>query len=153
MPSLPAIDLVSPHPTIVRTLRPWEAFLRPAVRVVVSVQQSQLLADTEPGLLLPGLVHHLVAGISEEIITQCQTGDYCCRYLWLVCVGFLLYLEVSQRTILLLPSLAWRDIESLNKLISPEWVPVESYWVKVNIRIVPFSKVGAAPVKTPDRQL
>merc|ERR1719412_2116033 len=32
--------------------------------MIVSVQQGELLADAEPGLLLPGLVHDLVAGVS-----------------------------------------------------------------------------------------
>ena len=37
----------------------------------------------------------------------------------------------------------------INSTISPEWVPVERYWMKVNIRIVPLSQVGTASVKTP----
>ena len=37
----------------------------------------------------------------------------------------------------------------ISSTISPEWVPVERYWMKVNIRIVPLSQVGTASVKTP----
>ena len=36
---------------------------------------------------------------------------------------------------------------------SPEWIPVERHRVKVDVRVVPLSQVGAAPVKTPYRQL
>ena len=63
---LSAVDLVGPHAAVVWTLRPREAFLGPAVRVIVSVQQGELLADAEPRLLLSGLVHHFVAGVSAQ---------------------------------------------------------------------------------------
>ena len=64
--NVPAVDLVSPHPAVVGTLRPGETFLRPTVGMIVSVQQGELLADAEPGLLLPRLVHDLVAGVSAQ---------------------------------------------------------------------------------------
>ena len=87
-------------------------------------------------------------------------------YLWLVSVGFLLYLNVSQRTILFWPPLKLYSylclylkmclnvsIHDYNKrrhwiisihlwlvlLSSPKWVLVKSDWLKIHICIATFS--------------
>merc|ERR1719242_2210275 len=61
--NVPAVDLVSPHPAVVGTLWPGEPVLGPAEWVLVLVQQSVLLLDTEPWVVVLGLLHHLLAGL------------------------------------------------------------------------------------------
>merc|ERR550517_2422075 len=61
--NVPAVDLVSPHPAVVGTLRPGEPVLGPAEWVLVLVQQSVLLLDTEPWVVVLGLLHHLLTGL------------------------------------------------------------------------------------------
>ena len=50
------------HPAVVGTLGPGEPALGPAQGVTISVQESVLLLDAKPGVLILRRVHHFFAG-------------------------------------------------------------------------------------------
>lgn len=53
--------LVGSHATVVGTLGSGETILGPAKWMTIEVKECVLLLDTEPGLLIQALVHHLQA--------------------------------------------------------------------------------------------
>ena len=105
------IYLICTNATKIGALGSWEALLRPAIRVVVGVKEGKLLGYGEPGSKLAGFVHHLLA-VSPFNDNICLNPPFQnASNLWFVCVGFLLYFDVSHKTILLFPCL------EINKLI------------------------------------
>uniref|UniRef100_A0A182IUQ4 Uncharacterized protein n=1 Tax=Anopheles atroparvus TaxID=41427 RepID=A0A182IUQ4_ANOAO len=58
------VHLIRTHAAVVRTLRSWEAVLRPAERTTVHVQQRVLLLDAKPRVLVAGQLAHLQARLA-----------------------------------------------------------------------------------------
>merc|ERR1719219_978185 len=70
---VPAVDLVGPDPAVVGALGAGEPVLGPPEGMLVLVQQSVLLLDTEPGMVILGLLHHLLTslplvGVSGKLV-------------------------------------------------------------------------------------
>ena len=111
LPLILWIYLICTNTTKIRALGSWEALLRPAIRVVVGVKEGKLLGYGKPGSKLAGFVHHLLAVSPFNDSMFLNPPFQNASNLWFVCVGFLLYFDVSHKTILLFPCL------EINKLI------------------------------------
>ena len=59
-----SIDFVSSDATIVGSLGSWKSIFGPSKRVQILIQQSVLLFDAKPGLLVLGFYHDLIAGLA-----------------------------------------------------------------------------------------
>ena len=53
------------------------------------------------------------------------------------------------------PNWGWVElrVELGKNSLKPKWIPVKGHWMEVNIGVIPFSKVGTAPIETPSWQL